>query len=146
MSITLCAVALGGCGRTLSPAELQSLGKHVFPGRKRREVVQAATVALKTLGYEVVVSDATSGQVKTAPKPLVVTAVGTGTSAVAVSNELAWSLEVSNASEGAVVQATPRAISGGQSYDGPFDADYMEKSFADLWKEIESNLPKKSGG
>lgn len=105
--------------------------------------MKASDTALRTLGYQVVVADVNTGQVKTAPKPLVVTAAGTGASAVAVSNDLAWSLEITPAAAGVVMQATPRASSGGQSYDGPFDQAYMEKAFKDLFNEIDSNL---SGG
>ena len=137
---------LTGCARTLSPADVQSLARRTYPGHQRAEVVNASATALKTLGYEVVVADTSNGRVKTAPKALVVTAAGSAYAAVAVSNDLAWSLEVTESSDGVVVQATPRASSGGTSYDGPMDADYMEKAIADLFKEIESNLsPGKSG-
>jgi hypothetical protein len=125
---------------TLTPAQVQALGKREFPGHDRAAVVKASDTALRTLGYEVVVADPKTGQVKTAPKPLVVTAAGSATTAIAVSNDLAWSLEITSVANGASMQATPRASSGGQSYDGPMDQAYMEKAFADLFKEIESNL------
>ncbi|HEY3495141.1 MAG TPA: hypothetical protein VGK73_10665 [Polyangiaceae bacterium] len=139
--MTAFGVSLAGCGRTITAAEVQTLGKRPFPGRTRAEVVKASVIALRTLGYEVIVSDEATGQVKTAPKQMVVTASGSANTAVAVSNDLAWMLEVSEAPDGVVVQATPRATSGGQSYDGPYNADYMEKVIADLFKEIQSNLP-----
>jgi hypothetical protein len=139
------AAVLAGCARTITPDQVKALGRRSYAGRSRPEVVKASVVALKTLGFEVVVEDAESGVVKTAPKPLVATASGTATTAVAVTNDLAWMIEVTAAGDGVDVQATPRASSGGQSYDGPYDADYMEKAILDLFKEIESNLkPAKS--
>jgi len=136
---------LGGCARTITAAQVNALGKRTYAGQTREALVKASAVALKTLGYEVVVEDAESGVIKTAPKPLVATASGTATTAIAVTNDLAWMIEVTGTSDGVAVQATPRASSGGQSYDGPFDADYMEKAIIDLFKEIESNLkPAKS--
>jgi hypothetical protein len=130
-----------GCARTVTPAEVQALGRRPLPGRKQAETVKAVNTALRTLGFEVVVTDAGSGRVKTAPKPIVVHAVGYGGAAVAVSNEIAWTVDVSPSPDGVVVQLTPRASSAGQSYDGPWDADYVEKSISDLFAEIESDLP-----
>jgi hypothetical protein len=135
---------LAGCGRTITPDQVKALAKRSYPGRDRGELVKASVTALKTLGFEVVVEDAESGIVKTAPKPLVATASGTATTAIAVTNDLAWTIEVATASEGVDVQAIPRASSGGQSYDGPYDADYMEKVIVDLFLEIESNLGPKT--
>jgi hypothetical protein len=135
---------LAGCGRTITPDQLKALAKRSYAGRKRDELMKASVTALKTLGYEVVVEDAETGVVKTAPKPLVAMASGNATSAVAVTNDLAWTIEVTEAAESANVQATPRASQGGQSYDGPYDADYMERAVADLFKEIESNLKPKA--
>lgn len=139
------ALELAACARTITPDQVKALARRTYAGRTRAEVVNASTLALKTLGYEVVVQDAESGVVKTAPKPLVAMASGNATTAVAVTNDLAWMLEVSAEGDGVAVQATPRASSGGQSYEGPYDADYMEKAIVDLFKEIESNLkPTKS--
>jgi len=135
---------LGGCARTITPDQVKALAKRSYAGRNREELMKASVTALKTLGFEVVVEDAESGIVKTAPKPLVATASGTATSAIAVTNDLAWTIEVAKAGEGVDVEATPRASSGGASYDGPYDAEYMEKSISDLFKEIESNLKPKT--
>ena len=135
---------LSGCGRTITPDQVKALAKRSYAGRKRDELVKASVIALKTLGFQVVVEDAESGVVKTAPKPLVATASGSASTAIAVTNDLAWTIEVTPAGEGVDVQATPRASSGGPSYDGPYDADYMEKAVADLFKEIESNLKPKT--
>lgn len=138
-------VGLVACARTLTPDQVKLLGKRSYRGRSRAELVQASAIALKTLGYEVVVQDTDTGQVKTAPKALVAMASGTATTAVAVTNDMAWLLEVTTAGDGVDVQATPRARSAGQAYDGPLNADYMEKAFAELFQEIESNLkPAKS--
>ena len=135
---------MAGCGRTITPDQLKALAKRSYPGRKRDELVTASVTALKTLGYDVVVADVETGVVKTAPKPLVAMASGTATTAVAVTNDLAWTIEVTATGGGADVQATPRASQGGQTYDGPYDADYMERAVADLFKEIESTLKAKA--
>lgn len=135
---------LSGCGRTLTPDQVKALAKRSYAGRQRAELVTASVTALKTLGFQVVVEDAETGVVKTAPKPLVATASGNANTAVAVTNDLAWTIEVTTAGEGVDVQATPRASSGGASYDGPYAAEYMEKAVADLFKEIESNLKPKA--
>jgi hypothetical protein len=137
---------LAGCARTITAEQVKALGKRSYAGRSRADLVSASAIALKTLGYTVVVADAESGMVKTAPKPLVATASGTATSAVAVTNDLAWMIEVTAEGDGVAVQATPRASSGGQAYEGPFVADYMEKAIVDLFKEIESNLKPDAGG
>jgi hypothetical protein len=139
------ALAAVGCGRTITADQVKALGKRTYPGRSRAELVGASSIALKTLGYEVVVEDAESGVIKTAPKPLVATASGTSTSAIAVTNDLAWMIEVTADGDGVAVQATPRATSGGQAYEGPYNADYMEKAIVDLFKEIESNLKPAKG-
>lgn len=138
------ATLLAGCGRTITPDQVKALAKRSYAGRKRDELVKASVTALKTLGFEVVVEDTETGTVKTAPKALVATASGTATTAIAVTNDLAWTIEVTNAGDGVDVQATPRASQGGQTYDGPYDADYMERVVADLFKEIESNLKPKT--
>ncbi len=130
-----------GCARTVTPAEVQALGRRPLPGRNQAETVKAVNTALRTLGFEVVVADAGAGRIKTAPKAIVIHAVGSAGAAVAVSNEIAWTVDVSPATDGVVVQLTPRASSAGQSYDGPWNADYVEKSISDLFAEIESDLP-----
>jgi hypothetical protein len=141
----LTALGVVGCGRTITADQVKALGKRAYAGRSRDELVEASSIALKTLGYEVVVADKESGMVKTAPKPLVATASGNANTAVAVTNDLAWMIEVTAEGDGVAVQATPRASSGGQSYDGPYNADYMEKAIVDLFKEIESNLKPAKG-
>jgi hypothetical protein len=144
IALILGGTSLAGCARTITPDQLKALAKRSYPGRKRDELMKASVTALKTLGYDVVVNDTESGVVKTAPKPLIAMASGTATTAVAVTNDLAWTIEVTAAGEGVDVQATPRASQGGQTYDGPYDADYMERAVADLFKEIESNLKPKA--
>jgi hypothetical protein len=144
MTLILGGAFLAGCGRTITPDQLKAISKRSYPGRTSDDLRKASVTALKTLGFDVVVDDAESGVIKTAPKPLVATASGTATSAIAVTNDLAWTIEVTKAGEGVDVQATPRASQGGQTYDGPYDADYMERAVADLFKEIESNLKPKA--
>jgi hypothetical protein len=143
--VGLLALELAACARTITPDQVKVLARRTYDGHTRADVVKASSLALKTLGYQVVVEDADAGMVKTAPKPLLAMASGNATSAVAVTNDLAWMIEVSAEGDGVAVQATPRASAGGQSYDGPYDADYIEKAIIDLFKEIESNLkPAKS--
>jgi hypothetical protein len=133
---------LAGCARPLTAADIEEHGTKPFPGRSPAQVVRASTVALRTLGYEVVVADAASGRIKTAPKLMQVYAVGSRYSATTVANALAWTIDITPARGGAVVHAHPRAYANGALQDdGVMNAEYMEKAFADLFREIESNLP-----
>src|SRR5687768_11137187 len=91
--------AVSGCvmAPRVTPADLERNGTKVYPGQDPGRLVKASALALRTLGYEVVLEDAASGRVKTAPKVVQVVAVGTGTSirtAHAYANEIAWSLEI----------------------------------------------------
>jgi hypothetical protein len=126
------------CARTLTPAEVEALGHHNYPKHAPAQVLDASVVALRTMGFEVVVAE--GGTVKTAPKPIMVTASGGGGVAYAASNDMAWDLTFESAGDGTKVHAVPRMISAGTSYDGPVQADYIEKAMADLFKEIQSNL------
>jgi hypothetical protein len=126
------------CARTLTPEQVSELGKKSYPTHAPEAVMKASVTALRTLGFEIVVAE--GGQVKTAPKPVMVTASGGGGVAYAASNDIAWTLTIEPAGDGSSVHAVPRMITGGTSYDGPVDAAYMEKAVADLFKEIESNL------
>lgn len=135
--------AVSGCGRTVTPAELAEQGTRSYPGQASKQVFRATNVALKTLGYNVVVADEASGRLKTAPKVVMVRAYGNSTSATAVESSLGWSLEVSDAKDGASVHAEPHPFQNGQSLEATqMSATYVERAFNDLFKEIDSNLPK----
>jgi hypothetical protein len=141
-------VALGlatgsGCmmGPTVTPADLERNGTKVYPEQDSKRVVKASALALRTLGYEVVLEDVASGRIKTAPKVVQVIAVGSSYTARAYANELAWSLEINGAGERTVIKAIPRASTNGQPIDmSSVNASYMEQLFATLWSEIDSNL------
>jgi hypothetical protein len=140
----VCSLLLTGpvlssaCARTLTTAEVEALGHHNYPNHAPADVLDASVVALRTMGFEVVFAD--GGTVKTAPKPVMVTASGGGGVAYAASNDIAWDLTFEPAGNGTNVHAVPRMTSAGTSYDGPVNADYIEKSMADLFKEVQSNL------
>jgi hypothetical protein len=137
-----CAFLVGACAEPMSPADLAKNEVHPYPGRTKAEVFKASVAALKTLGYEVVTTDAASGRIKTSPKLVTVTAYGNGTTAVASANSVAWTLEVSDVSGGASVNAEPRGYSAGQAV-GPerMNAAFLERTFATLYSEIDDNLP-----
>jgi hypothetical protein len=140
------AATTTGCARPLTEADIEEHGTKSFPGRSPAQVVRASTIALKTLGYEVVVADAASGRIKTAPKLMQVYAVGSHYSATAVANSLAWTIDITAGRGGAVAHAHPRAYANGALQDDSMmNAEYMEKAFADLFREIESNLPGGAG-
>jgi hypothetical protein len=80
---------VASCARTITPAEVEELGRRSYPGRAPSELMTASQTASMTLGYEIVVADASSGRIKTAPKVVVVHAVGGYGRATAVANELA---------------------------------------------------------
>lgn len=143
--LVLCALAMCiGCARSLTAADIQEHGTRRFAGHAQREVTGASIAALRTLGFDVAVADQNGGHVKSAPKLLQVYAVGGPYSATALRDELAWSIDVSSAPDGVLVYARPRAFRNGQAMDdSEMNADYMERAFADLFREIESNL---SGG
>jgi hypothetical protein len=131
-----------GCARTITPAEIDRNGTKTFHGREAGQVVRATVAALRTLGYEVVVADVAGGKVKTAPKLVTVHAVGNQYHATAMADSLAWSIDFVKATDGTVVRLHPRMYRNGQPIDETMiNADPMNKAFADLFKEIDENLP-----
>ena len=143
-TVMLCgaATALVGCPRAITPAEIDRNGTKTFYGRSPGQVANATIAALRTLGYEVTVADVSGGKLKTAPKLVVVHAVGNSYGATAYRDELAWSIELVKASDGTVVRLTPRFFRNGQPLDNSMvSADPLNKAFADLFREIDSNLP-----
>jgi TonB family protein len=126
--------------RTITPAEIEQRGTKPYPGKSPAQVMKASVVALKTLGFDVVVADA--GKVKTAPKTIQVSAVGGAYSATAIEDALAWTLDVDAASDGSVIHAHPRSYRNGQPLDERnLGYNYMSHAFSDLFKEIDDNLP-----
>ena len=131
------------CARTITPAEIERKGTKPYPKQGRAQLVQATSVALKTLGFDVTVSDPNAGKVKTAPKTIQVTAVGSRYSATAYSDSLAWVIDVTpDSSGGSVLRARPRAYRNGVPLDETnLTASYMDRAFRDLFREIEDNIP-----
>lgn len=138
----LLLLALGGCGRTVTPAELDGYETRSFDGYDKKQVLNATVVALRSLGYEVVAVDAASGRVKTAPKLVAVHAVRTSSStAVATGDSVAWTIDVAPAAHGAKMHAEPRLYAHGQSVDATrLNFDYADRTFKTLYAEIQSNL------
>lgn len=133
---------LAGCGMPMSPAQLAQHEAHPYPGRSKGQVFSAATTALRSLGYEIVTSNAATGRIKTAPKLVTVTAYGSSSTAVASGNSLAWTLEVSSGDDGALLHAEPRGYSAGQIVDASrINGSFLERSFATLYGEIDDDLP-----
>ena len=141
LALVVSLTSLAGCGRAITPAELDKNGTHVFHGHQKPETVHASAIALKTLGYEVVVEDAASGRVKTSPKLVTVHAVGGNGSATAIADSIQWSLEIVGTSSDSVVKAHPHAFRNGLALDdSQLQAGAVNKAFVDLFKEIDENL------
>jgi hypothetical protein len=133
---------LVACGMPMSPAQLAQHEEHPYPGHTKAQVFSAATSALRSLGYEIVTSDAASGRIKTAPKLMTVTAYAGSSTAVASDNSLAWTLEVSSGDDGALLHAEPRGYSAGQLVDASrMNGSFLERSFATLYGEIDDDMP-----
>lgn len=150
LSAVLLAVAASssaGCApRTITPAEIERNGTKTYYGRDAGQVTRATVTALQTLGYEVVVADVAGGKVKTSPKVVAVHAIGNKYSATALQDSLAWTIDLVKASDGTVVSLHPRFFRNGQPVDeSQISADPMNKAFADLFREIDDNLPAGGG-
>jgi hypothetical protein len=148
LPFAIAATTLPACMRTITPDEIEQRGTKPYPGKSPAQVMKASVVALKTLGFDVVVAD--GGKVKTAPKTIQVTAVGGAYSASSYEDALAWTLDVDAASDGSVIHAHPRSYRNGQPLDERnLSYNYMSHAFSDLFKEIDGNLPggvKRPGG
>jgi hypothetical protein len=126
----------------MTPAELAQHESHPYPGHSKSQVFSAATSALRSLGYEIVTSDAASGRIKTAPKLVTVTAYGSSSTAVASGNSLAWTLDVSSGDDGAMLHAEPRGYSAGQLVEASrMNGSFLERSFETLYGEIDEDMP-----
>lgn len=142
LGVTLAASA--ACARPITPSELYTFGSRRYAGRSTEELVAASSVALKTLGYRVIVADATTGRVKTAPKTIVVQAAD-GEPTTTTNASMTWTLEVTPAREGAngiEIHAMPQTNVGGRELPvaGNATVDYMQTQFSELWKEIDDSL------
>jgi len=135
-----------GCGRTMTPAELAQAGTHPYAGRSRAQVFRAATLALRTEGYEIVSADEGSGRIKTAAKTIGAQAVAVSRSyAVATETSFGWSIDVTAKGNGAVLHAEPRGYQGSQLYEPTqMNADWLDRAFATLYKDVDANLPASS--
>lgn len=133
---------LAACGRPVTPAELEAYESRSYAGQSRQKVFAASVTALRSLGYEVVLADAATGRVKTAPKVVVVHAVRTSSStAIAAGDSVAWTIDVSAENGGARVHAEPRLYSAGQSVAATrLNQQYAESTFSTLYQEIADNL------
>lgn len=139
-------LSMASCGPPTAPMtanEIATRGTRSF--ESSRERVFAATVgALKTLGYEIAVSDAGAGIVKTAPKNLGAIATGgLGYAALTVYAH-AYAVRVSESNGLTVIEATPRIFqnsidvsTGPWVLEGP-GGQYSE--WDKLFQEVASNL------
>ena len=60
--LSLFCVALSACATPLSPADLEHNETHETPGHNKSQAHRATVTALRTLGYEVVVSERSGGE------------------------------------------------------------------------------------
>ena len=137
------ASSLVACApRSITPAEIDHNGTKTFYGRDAGSVGRASVAALRTLGFDVVVTDMVAGKIKTAPKVVAVHAVGNQYAATALQDSLAWTVELVRASDGTVVRLHPRFFRNGQPIDNSqIAAAPMNRAFVDLFREIDENLP-----
>ena len=145
------SVLCASCMTVLSPEEMQNRGTREYTRVKAEEAVSACSVALDTLGYRVTVSDAKSGIIRTAPKSFMVTTSGTVSGSASYANVatevqedgLAWVIQVKRSGEKTVVRATPHGFRNGSEMhkEKMWVAEVMDSKFADLWGQIEANLP-----
>jgi hypothetical protein len=136
------SLAMLGC-RLVTPQELVNFETHVYPGHTQAQVFDATVLALKSIGFDVVVADKAAFRIKTAPKVVVVHAAATSSStAVASSDTVAWNIDVLSASDGASMHAEPRLYRAGSSVDtSTLLYDFADNMFRTLYSEIDSDLP-----
>jgi hypothetical protein len=139
------AVATPACAEVfhpLTPAALAERGTHRYPGVDRDKATDACAVALETLGYKVTMKDPATGLVKTAPKTIMVSAVGHGATADVTEDGLAWSLAVEQSGSDVVVHATPRGFRNGSEMheENVWVAEAIDSKFDDLWHEVDGVL------
>jgi hypothetical protein len=139
-ALLVATLSLVAC-RTVTPAELHDWGTRTYAGTTKAAAFKASFDAVRTLGYDVATADAGAGQIRTAPKVVVVTASGNQYGATAVANSLAWDIDVTQGSQGIDVHATPRGYSAGQSIPPTrMSASYAKQAFETLFGEIERDM------
>jgi hypothetical protein len=142
LGLWLAVASLSGCVMALSPVDLARVENHPYPGRSKAQVFRATVTALRSLGYELVVSDEGAGLIKTAPKVMTATAHGNAYGAVATENSVAWTIGVQPIAGGVGLHADPRGYSGGQAVPADqINGAFLERLFATLYAEIDTNLP-----
>jgi hypothetical protein len=143
--LALAAPVVAGCPRTITPAEVEQYGTRAYKGPNKSQTVVATSLALRTLGYDVVLADVDGGVIKTAPKVVQVHAVGSKYSASSIEDALAWTVTITSTPNGTLVRARPRPYRNGQPLDDTaLIESTMHRTFDELFKEIESDLPKGS--
>ncbi len=120
-----------------SPADLQRLGSRYYGGYSREAGLHAAVTALRILGYEIVTTDP---RIRTAPKPLSVTAVGNRYSAHTVMESVAWEIDVQEGGGRVVFNATWHLYFNGTESQN-FYLEMAEGAYNQLYSEIERNFP-----
>jgi hypothetical protein len=126
--------------RTLTPAELAQHEQRVYSASVAIGM-QAATVALRSLGFEITMSDATTGMIKTAPRDIGSSAVAGGGAAVSFRDELAWVVTVTQQANTIRVRAVPHAYTNGNEVDpAQVPADAIEPKFTALWNELDQDM------
>jgi hypothetical protein len=142
IGLLLASLGSASCAMPLSPADLARNENHAYPGRSKGQVFRATATALRSLGYQLVVSDEGSGLIKTAPKVMTAVAYGNAYGAVATENSIGWTIGVTPIEGGVGLHADPRGYSGGQAVAADqMNGAYMEKLFGTLYGEIDTNLP-----
>ena len=142
LALSLAAPALAGCPRTITPAEVEQYGTRAYKGPNKAQTVVATSLALRTLGYEVVLADADGGVIKTAPKVVQVHAVGSKYSSSSIEDALAWTVTITTTPNGSLVRAEPRPYRNGQPLEKTqLIESTMHRAFDALFAEIESDLP-----
>jgi hypothetical protein len=111
-------------------------------------VLNATVVALKALGFEIVLADTAGGRVKTAPKVMNSFAESridgprhNPTAHVSqVTEALAWSLEAVPSGDGCRLVGRPRAFENGTQSVAAFSPMFLIGASGSLFREIESEL------
>jgi len=138
--LALCVLGSSGC-QMMTPAQAQEWGTRTYAGTTVAAAYRATLTAVRSQGYDIAATDASNGQIKTAPKVMVVVVSGSQYSAAAASNSLAWDFDITSGAAGITIHATPRGYSAGQTVPPDhMSAGYMKKAFATLFDEIERDL------
>ena len=132
---------MSGCYHILTGAELAAHGTRQFSQVSRAQAVAASATALETLGYKITVKEVERGIIKTAPRVIMVNAVGGPGYANASEDALAWNVVVEDSASGAVIHAEPRGFRNGTEISERGMPDILvDPKFRDLFKEISSTL------